>query len=255
MKGKVTHSVLLMSMALVVAAGLPGLAAAQEARLYEVVENLDGMALETTGHRVSNWTAEGTADAGTPFCPPALLPPGVTSCAITAFGTDDIDLAALAAGAPLVGTVWANIVAVANLDNVVDGPELAAFSGQITGKISVQADSAPNAAAAMHRKRGMVGPTVPLIYVREGKFFADPTPIVRTSPPALLPSGPVTASFDSTFRLPFTLAGRESDGRRERPERGRRAFYMGDDGHFIRVDREDECALGFPLVRADVYFR
>jgi hypothetical protein len=252
MTGKVTCSGLLMSLTLVVLAGWPGSAAAQQARLYEVVENLDGVRLQTTGHRVSSWTAEGTADAGSPFCPLEVLPPGADSCTITAFGTDDIDLTALASGATVVGTVWANIVAVANLDNVVDGPELAAFSGQITGTITVRPDTPPSAAAEMRGKRAMVGPAIPLIYIREGKFFADAVPVVRTSPPTATPNGVVSATFDSTFRLPFTLA---SGDRRERPERGRRAFYLGDDGRFIRVDKEDECALGFPLMRAEVYFR
>jgi hypothetical protein len=252
MNGKVKCSGLLMSLTLVLVAGWPGRAAAQQAMLYEVVENLDGAALQTTGHRISNWTAEGTADAGSPFCPQAVLPAGVTSCSITAFGTDDIDLGAMAGGALLVGTVWANIVAVANLDNVIDGPELAAFSGQITGRISIQPGTPPTVATEMRRKRQLVGPTIPLIYVREGKFFADTLPVIRTSPPTIAPNGPITATFESTFRLPFTLAAGD---RRERPERGRRAFYLGDDGRFIRVDKEDECALGFPLVRAEVYFQ
>jgi hypothetical protein len=72
-------------------AGLPGVAAAQmRAVLYEIVETL-GLTL-LPGHRVSNWTAQGTAEAGSPFCPAALLPPGVPSCTITAFGMDAIDL-------------------------------------------------------------------------------------------------------------------------------------------------------------------
>jgi hypothetical protein len=98
----------------------------------------------------------------------------------------------------------------------------------------------------------VIGPAIPLIFVKNGKFFADPMPVIRTSPPAKLPNGPTTAKFDSTFRLPFTLG---HDGRRDRPEHGKKAYYLADDGSFIKVDKQDEFALGFALVRAEVYFR
>lgn len=251
MNRKLSCYCFLAGLTLVVAAGSPGSAAAQPATLYELVENLDGVTLQTTGHRISNWTAQGTAEAGSPFCPLAVLPPGASSCTVTAFGTDDIDLPAIEQGVVFVGTVWANIVAVANLDNVVDAPELAAFTGQITGKLTIQAD-AESLGEELHKKKKVIGPAIPLIFVRNGKFFADPVPVIRTSPPATLPTGRSTAEFDSTFRLPFTL-GRE--GRRERQEHGRRAYYLADDGSLIRVDSRDEFALGFALVRAEVYFK
>lgn len=250
-KGKVKYSGLLASLTLVLVAALPGFATAQQAVFYEIVENLDGVRLQTTGHRVSNWTAQGTAEAGSPFCPEAVLPPGSSSCTITAFGTDDIDLTAVESGEYFVGKVWANVVAVANLDNVVDGPELAAFSGQITGKITIQA-SEPGVEAELRQQRKLVGPAIPLIYVRNGKFFPDAVPVIRTSPPVVRPLLGHTARFDSTFRLPFTV---DEHGRRAKPQRGKQTYYLADDGSFIRVKTQDEFALGFALLRAEVYFK
>src|SRR5438105_9216783 len=113
-----------VSLWLVFVAGFPGTASAQDAVLYELVENLDTVKLLTTNHRVSHWTAQGSAQAGSPFCPADVVPAGVSSCTITAFGMDDINLSLLTTEF-VVGTVWANVVAVANLDNVVDGPEAA----------------------------------------------------------------------------------------------------------------------------------
>lgn len=251
MNRKLTRSCMRACLTLAMVAGVPGFAAAQQARLYELVENLDGVTLQTTGHRISNWTAQGTADAGSPFCPLEALPPGASSCTITAFGTDDIDLTAVQQGVVNVGTVWANIVAVANQDNVVDAPEVASFSGQITGRITIQA-AAPPPIEDLRHKKTMMGPSIPLIFVKNGKFFPDPGPVIRTSPPAKLPTGGFTAKFESTFRLPFTLA---RDGTRARAEPGKKAFYLADDGSFIRLDRQNEFALGFALVRAEVFFK
>src|SRR5437773_6723535 len=85
MKGKsLKQSGLLAGLTLAIAVGIPGLAAAQQAKLYELVENLDTAKLGT-GHRVSSWTAQGTAEAGSPFCPTKGLPKGATSCTITSF--------------------------------------------------------------------------------------------------------------------------------------------------------------------------
>jgi hypothetical protein len=241
MKGKFKYLGLLASTTLALVAGLPGFASAQQATLYEIVENLDLVKLQTTGHRVSNWTAQGTADKDSAFCPGSLLPEGVTTCTITAFGTDDIDLATF------TGTVWANVVAVANLDNTVDGPEGALFTGQITGDISF-----PPVQADLGKRKALMGPAVPLISVTNGKFFPDAVPTVRTSPPPVVPTTGEAARFDSTFRLPFAVG---HTGGREKPEHGKKAYYLSDTGSLIALDRVDEFALGFALLRAEVYFK
>lgn len=229
-------------------AGFPGLAIAQQAVLYEIVENLDTVTLLTTNHRISNWTAQGTAEAGSPFCP---LPPGAPSCTITAFGMDDIDVNDLSPTF-LTGTVWANIVAVVNGDNEVDAAEVAFFSGQITGDITVfPPGGSPPVAPDLGKKKSVLGPSLPLIYVINGKFFPDGPPTIRTSPPAVPPGGIPGAEFASTFRLPFKVG---ENGALAKPERGKNAYYLGDDGSLIKVDKQDEFAQGFPLLRAEVFF-
>jgi hypothetical protein len=247
MKGQLKKFGFLTSVTLVLAAA-PGIAAAQQATLYEIVENMDVVKLsppqcqEYPGecHRVSNWTAQGTADRDSPFCPGYLLPEGVDSCTITAFGTDDIELNTFS------GKVWANIVAVANLDNTVDGPEGAVYTGQITGVISFRQPPT----ADLKKTKMLLGPAVPLIYVTDGKFYPDQVPTIRTSPGAPPAGNP--ALFNSTFRLPFAVA---QNGARERVVRGKKAYYLGDNGSLIAVDRLDESALGFPLLRAEVFFQ
>jgi hypothetical protein len=234
------------SLSLLVLAGLSTPAAAQPAVLYEIVENIDFQKTMATGHRVSNWTAQGTAQANTPFCP------SQTSCTITAFGSDDI-------GPSGTGSVWANIVAVANLDNPTDGPEFPIFSGQITGDVTI---FSPNGGgfvmADLNKNKTVLGPMFPLIYVQNGKFWADGTPTVRTAPQFdaagnyVVPGGEPTARFNSTFRLPFNIG---KTGARERPEIGRNAYYLADNGSLIKVDKQDEFALGFPLLRAEVVFQ
>jgi hypothetical protein len=73
---------------------------------------------------------------------------------------------------------------------------------------------------------------------------------LRTSPPSPLPSSGATANFDSTFRLPFKV------GKTRVPEkRGQNAYYLGDDGSLIGVHRQNEFALEFPLLRAEVFFK
>jgi hypothetical protein len=250
MKGKsLKQSRLLAPLTLALVAGVPGLAAAQQAKLYEIVENLDVVEFQQSGgtHRVSNWSAQGSADVGSPFCPPAVVPPGVTSCTITAFGRDEINLTTFS------GTVWANVVAVANLDNVVDGPEGGVFSGQITGNISFLPPAGGGPVQPdLGKKKSLLGPSVPLIYVTDGKFFADTFPVIRECLPSMLPTGKPTAKFGSTFRLPFIV---DNNGKHETPQHGKNAFYLADDGSLIKVDRQEEFALDFPLLRAEVFFK
>jgi hypothetical protein len=243
----------LASLWMVLTMGFVPVASAQQAVLYEIVENLDTTALGF-GHRVSYWTAQGTAQRGSPFCPSTLLPAGVGSCVITAFGTDDIDLAKLATSPDNVGTVWANVVAVANdgtIDNPVDAPEIAIYSGQITGTLGILPDASGPLAPELGKHKKALGPALFLLYVTNGKFFPDQYPVVRTSAPSVMPTSGATATFESTFRLPFNVA---KNGRASVPQRGRAAYYLGDDGGLIRIDRQNEYSQGFPLLRGEVFF-
>ena len=232
------------ALSLLALAGVSPPAAAQPAVLYEIVENIDPQKTTLT-RRVSNWTAQGTAEANSAFCP------APTPCTITAFGTDDIDLTTLS------GRVWANITALANPDNPVDGPEYPFFSGQLTGDISFFTSEGTIVTANLSKNKSILGPIVPLIYVRNGKFWADSVATVRTAPQVdalgnyVVPADPPSATFTSTFRLPFNVG---KSGGREGPERGRNAYYLADDGSLIKVDKQDEFTMGFPLLRAEVVF-
>lgn len=251
MTDKVRCVGLLASLWFVLAAVLPGPAVAQQAVLYEVVENLDTVQLQTTGVRTSYWTAQGYAAVGSPFCPAEVVPVGTNYCTITAFGSDSIDTAKLTTDY-VVGQIWANVVTVANLDNSVDGAEVAVFSGQITGDVTVlQPNGLPPVVPNLGKKKKTVlGPGLPIIYIVNGKFFPDPYPIVRVQPPATPPTEGHTAAFTSTFRLPFALT---SVGTRTKPEVGRTAYYLNDDGSLVTV-RAREHAMGFALLRGEVSF-
>lgn len=244
---------ILASLWMVLTMGFVPVASAQQAVLYEIVENLDTATL-AAGHRVSYWTAQGTAQPGSPFCPASIVPAGVSSCVITAFGTDDIDLAKLATSPDNVGTVWANVVAVANdgtIDNPVDAPEIAIYSGQITGSLSILPESSGPVVPELGKHKKALGPALFLIYITNGKFFPDQYATVRTSPPSVLPTVGATATFESTFRLPFNVT---RSGKASAPQRGRAAFYLAADGSLIRLDRQNEFSQGFPLLRGEVFF-
>jgi hypothetical protein len=247
MKGNVKSAGLLASLCFVLAVGLAVPAAAQSTLLYEIVENLDPGPL-AVGHRISNWTAQGTAPADSPFCP---LP---VPCTITAFGTDDIDFAAVFGEAPYIGTVWANVAAVTNpeFDNAVDAAEFVVFTGQIVGRLTLFSPEGAPVVADLKGKKAVLGTSFPLIFV-EGQFHADAGPTVRTQPGADVPeldSG--GQPFHATFRLPFKVG---KNGERQKPERGKNAYYLSDDGtKLIKVDKQNEFLFGFPLLRGEVFF-
>jgi hypothetical protein len=211
-----------------------------DAVLYEVTENLT----EQSPHRVSHWAAQGYAAAGSPLCPGPLidallerrlLSSRPSSCAITAFGTDDIDLAT-ATGELTVLDFAAEI----NADNVVDGPELVVFTGTITANLTLVPFGPLGVIPDLLGKRSTIGPAVPLILLTDGVFTPDPFFGIQLPP----------SSFSGTFRLPFKVEG---DGRRERPLRERPAYYLADDGSLVEVQPR-EFLLGFPMLRGEVTF-
>ncbi len=218
-------------------------ATAQDSVLYEVVENLDVSRLEE-GVRVSYWTAQGRARAGSPFCPEealARIRSKAKSCSVTAFGTDSIDLLTLH------GTVWANIASVVNCDNVVDAPECVVLTGQMEGLVSLVPFEGAPVVPELGKRRQIIGPAVPLIYV-VGTFSPDDEVTLRQSPPDKPPPpGPI--QLQATFRLPFQISKKG----RPVPAQPDKAFYLDDDGSLIKVHR-NESALGVPVLRAEVTF-
>jgi len=217
-------------------------APAPQAFLYEVTENL-AQDLTATTARLSHWAAQGTAVAGSPFCPKELISKlqkmnlvvgSPASCTITAFGQDEID-------PTYTGTVAVpDFAVVINSDNVVDAPERVVMTGSITGDLVIVPFGPAGVTPDVNEKKAVLGPSVPLILVQHGVFTPNPFFDVTLKP----------SCFTSTFRLPFQVT---SAGTRIAPVRGGEAFYLGDDGSLIKV-RSDEYAFDFPMLRADVTF-
>jgi len=218
--------------------------AAPKAFLYEVVENLTQDLDPTAGtSRLSHWAAQGTAVAGSPFCPNKLIKKlkemnlvsgSPKSCTITAFGEDKINLT-------LRGTVSVpDFAVVVNGDNVVDAPERVVMTGSVTGDLVVVPFGPGGVTPDLNAKKAVLGPSVPLILVQNGVFTPDPFPGVKLEP----------SCFTGTFRLPFQVT---EAGTRTEPVRGGQAFYLADDGSLIEVQPE-EFAFGFPMLRAEVTF-
>src|SRR5262249_20650586 len=260
-------------------AGGPTPAFAQQMVLNE--NGANGKPAGLPALRISHWTAQGTAQVGSPFCPSAQLAAAgasrATSCSVTAFGMDIIDMS----GAQLP-VIWANIAAVANCDNVVKAPGCPILTDQIGGALNefVCCAGFPCAGTtSLSDNKQFLGPSLPIIGVM-GQFFPD-TPMadgdpnhalgifLRTEPPgptdpgffdlqalALdLLLGSQSPDFTARFRVPFKMGERGHPKHFERGdyERGEKAFYLADDGQLIRV-RHREFSLGFPTVRAEVTF-
>jgi len=238
---------MMMCLVWVVLAGLAPLGAAQaadapQAFLYEVTENLT-QDLTATTPRLSHWAAQGTAVAGSPFCPKELIEKlqkmklisgSPKSCTITGFGQDQID-------PTFTGTVAVpDFAVVINGDNVVDAPERVVMTGSITGDLVIVPFGPGGVTPDLNAKKAVLGPSVPLILVENGVF--TPTPFFGVSLKR--------SCFTGTFRLPFQVT---SSGARTTPVRGGQAFYLADDGSLIKVQSE-EFAFGFPMLRAEVTF-
>lgn len=110
---------------LVSALASPGLAGAQDATLYEVSETMKikGGAM---ARRVAYAALVGTVNGGTPICPT------VTPCQITAFASDNVNLAT--GKGPVNGTF---AIVVQDDPNMSDGPEVVVFQGSLVGKIDL----------------------------------------------------------------------------------------------------------------------
>jgi hypothetical protein len=206
--------VLLMACALFF---VPALAAAQEAMLYELTENVKVVKDGEVYGRHAFSALMGWAKVGTPICPYELMfkNPRHFRCTVTAVGYDKVSL--VTGTGPIEGT-WATVI---QFDNNVDGPEATVLTGTFKGDI----DLTP-----------ALSNVAPLGYVSNGTFTID--------------GSDVQYSFSGKFRLPFAI----ENGRRGRIHDERDAYYLADDGKPFRV-KNKERALGWPLVRFEVDFR
>jgi hypothetical protein len=116
----------------VVLPGVPGLAAAQNAVLYEVSEAMKVRKGKSTGKREAVATLMGTISAGTALCPAPLAQAfGAAWCHVVARAGDSLDLTT---GKGPVGGKFAIII---HGDNPVDPPELVIATGYIGGRIDL----------------------------------------------------------------------------------------------------------------------
>jgi hypothetical protein len=229
-------------LALLPVMGAPALATAGSATLYELTENmgLDDLAAPTV--RTASAALQGTAQTGTPICPAALMAilqsvglPSGSSCTITAFGEDEVDLTTGS------GSFTGSFAVVVNVDNPVDSPELVVMTGTFEAGMQVLVDGSFNPLPLIQITVGTVTPTdvlgVPVAYL--GFYFPGVTPEMFAS-----------ASFGGVFRLPFAL---DKSGKKGKPRPGKDAFYLGDTGQLIKVGK-GELSLGYPTVRVEIGF-
>jgi hypothetical protein len=119
------RAVLILLFGLVTGAGS---AAAQDAVLYEVTENM-----KLTGgkvvHRMATSALMGFANVGTPLCPAVGAVATRGRCWISAVGSDNVS------SATGLGTFGGRFAVVVQGDNPVDGPELVVMKGRFSGRM------------------------------------------------------------------------------------------------------------------------
>jgi hypothetical protein len=103
----------------------PQRAAAQDAVLYEVSETMTPKGGKIT-RRVAKAALLGTVRGGTAVCPEAY-----TSCSITVFARDSVNVSTGR------GPVNGEFAIVVQDQNTVDGPEVVLFEGSLVGKLDL----------------------------------------------------------------------------------------------------------------------
>ena len=194
----------------------PSIAAAADAQLYELTENMRLVNGRVVTSRKATSQLMGWANAGTPLCPAtlvqglaaaALIPAETTQCWINATGRDSIDVATGQ------GPFGGSYTVVIQGDNQVDGAEFVVSRGTFKGRMDFS-------------------PAI-LMGVPYGTVVGS-----------LTPQGAASVPFTGTFRLPFVLPA--GDGYTP-------ALYLTDEGGVIPV-AGDEYSLGEPTVRFEITF-
>lgn len=214
-----------VGLAVLAAAWVPTEAFAEGARLYEMTEN---MKLTKGKFERRKATSEliGTADAGSPLCPQALLElyaPGAKTCTINAEGSDSISLST--GLGPFSGSYTITVQG----DNNADSPEFVIARGTFKGKM----DFSPAI---------LMG--IPLGHVT-GKIMDART--FKQTP------------FQGTFRLPFVIAGVTATGSVCTPSPADPACFAVNDAFFFGalptplnpMERYDLTAATRPLYMLD----
>ena len=217
MRMRLKRMVLAALMVIVPALIGPSIAAAADAQLYELTENMQMVNGTLVTSRRATSQLMGWANAGTPLCPATLvqglaaaglIPADTAQCSINATGHDSINVAT--GRGPFNG----NYTVVIQGDNPVDGAEFVVSKGAFKGRM----DFSP--ALLMGVPYGtVVGSLTP-----NGELVGVP--------------------FTGTFRLPFVMPA--GDGYTP-------ALYLTDEGGVVPV-AANEYSLGEPTVRFDIKF-
>ena len=114
-------------------AGVPAVASAGGATLYELTENMKIVTATKHGRSVNRRTATsaltGVATVKTPLCPDASFASGPGGCAVNIMGMDNVRLVTG------LGTLAGTFTTVVQGDNPVDGPEAVLLNGSFTGQM------------------------------------------------------------------------------------------------------------------------
>jgi hypothetical protein len=200
--------------------------------LYEVSERVTFDEVQGVVLRNAVSPLQGFAALGTPLCPSKLLisAPQMRSCTVIATGIDSVSTQT--GSGPVGGTF--DVVINAPGNSSVHVPDLPVISGTFSGTVDLSL-------AVLHR--------VPLGSIA-GSFTITQTADPATGMLVSLPQ-PVVLPFNGTFRMPFKL---DPQGRFQRSERDRGAFYLNDDLRTVVPVMPFERSTGFPDVRLEVSF-
>ncbi len=194
----------------------PSIAAAADAQLYELTENMRLVNGRVVTSRKATSQLMGWANVGSPLCPgtlvqglaaAGLIPADTTQCSINATGRDDISLDTGQ------GPFGGSYTVVIQGDNPVDGAEFVVGKGTFKGQMDFS-------------------PAV-LMGVPYGTVVGS-----------LTPKGAANIPFTGIFRLPFVLPA--GDGYTP-------ALYLTDEGGVVPV-AANEYSLGAPTVRFEITF-
>ena len=199
-------------------------ASAQDARLYELSEDMRMVVRGSREFRYATSHLMGYVNVGTPLCPSALASGG-PSCMVQGIGSVAVDLA------KGVGDLHGDFTVVTQGDNPVDGPETVVMKGTFQG-------------------------TMDLRNVLKGTPAGGVTGQFRLGPRAT-----DKVSFSGTFRLPFLVFVDPTTGAPCNPsvdvpcvQVTPKPVYLDlATGGVVGVT-PDEHALGLPTVRFDIRF-
>ena len=258
MKPTTNRMVAVLGLLGVAVTGVPAVASAGSATLYELTENMklvqrherfkhthrfkNKHAAPVSQRRVAAAAITGVAAPGTPLCPSEELQSGPGGCAVNVNGKDDISLTTG------LGTLEGDFATVIQGDNPVDGPEAVVLKGEFRGKM----DFSP---AILHEIP--YGTVAGRVRVYGSRRHADFTGVFRL---------PFAGNIEVEVAPNHTMTLREIFCPLSLTPNPYAPYYDGFDLAYLDFDetnvpngkcldiQPNELSLGAPLVRFDVRF-